>query len=517
MQEKRLHPPINITQDWLSARAEVSPDKTAIITIGLQGDRVLTYRELANTVDKSAFNLLDKEIKKGSRVALLLPNIPYLTMIPELMRVGAIVVPLNTRLTPDEIIWQVDNTECDVVISTLEYKDVAQKIAQSGKSVYLLIGHRPDLNLPSLFFPSTPEIELVSPNDIHLEDPVAIIHTSGTSGTPKGAILTYNNIYQSAMASAYRIGVMPDDRWLCVLPLFHVGGLSIILRSLLYGTAVELMPKFDIDAVNNALTHRPITLVSLVPTMLSRLLDARTEPWNPKLRLVLLGGGAPSPELVARCVEKGIPLATTYGLSEASSQVATATLEQVVQKPASVGKPLMFTQVRVVDENDDELPANEIGEIIVNSPTIMQGYYNNPQATAKALRDGWLYTGDMGYKDEDGDLFIVQRRSDLIVTGGENVYPVEVENVIRQHPDIKEVVVVGIHDEEWGQKVVGAVQLEDEKILTIEEIKQFARDHLAGYKIPREICFVTDFPQTSSGKIQRKEVIKVFSDDPTDS
>lgn len=510
-----MQPPINIMQDWLEARVQVSPNQIAIQTIGSQGDRSLTYRQLATAVDRLTPRLIHAGITQGNKVALLLPSIPYLTLIPALIRVGATLIPLNTRLTPDEILWQVENTAYDFVLTDLEHKAIARKIAQSRTKVYLLTGNRPDLNLPSLSSIEVFDIEPAIPRNIDLNDLLAIIHTSGTSGQPKGAVLTYNNIYQSAMASAYRIGVLPDDRWLCVLPLYHVGGLSIVLRSLLYGTAVDLFPYFDVRLINEKLTREPITLVSLVPTMLQRLLDARTEAWNPKLRLVLLGGAAPSPELVQRCVDEGIPIATTYGLSEASSQVATSTPELVIKKPASVGKPLMFTQVRVVGEQGDDMPVNEVGELIVKSPTVMQGYYNNPDATAKTIRDGWLYTGDMGYKDDDGDLFIVQRRSDLIVTGGENVYPVEVENVIRQHPEIKEVVVVGLENAEWGQQVAAAIQLEAGKDVTPDEIIRFAREHLAGYKIPREIRFVTEFPQTGSGKIQRKEVRKVFKDDPT--
>lgn len=500
-----MQPPINITQDWLEARAQVSPDKTAH---SFDGEGYITFNNLFQQTEIRANAIQSRTaIGKGTKVALLISNSSRaIYTLFTLIRLGVTIVPLNTRLNREEIKFQVKNVDCDYLLFEEKFEDKVANVALDASHILSIFEV---CRSYENFIP-------FSPTDTNLNDTFAIIHTSGTSGQPKGAVLTYNNIYQSAMASAYRIGVKPDDRWLCVLPLFHVGGLSIILRSLLYGTAVDLMQKFDVEAVNHALTHRPITLMSLVPTMLSRLLDARTEAWNPKLRLVLLGGGAPSPELVARCVDEGIPLATTYGLSEASSQVATATLEQVIQKPASVGKPLMFAQVRVIDDKGEELPPHDIGEIIVKSPTIMQGYYNNPEATAKSIRDGWLYTGDMGYKDEDGDLFIVQRRSDLIVTGGENVYPVEVENVIRQHPDIKEVVVIGLDDAEWGQRVASAVQLEEGKSVSSQTIIEFAREHLAGYKIPREIRFVTDFPQTGSGKIIRHEVRKVFDDDSSD-
>jgi o-succinylbenzoate---CoA ligase len=499
MREKRLYLPINFTQDWLEARAIATPNKPFLYRPLLSPQ---TFAQIHEIVSDMADSWHTDGIQSGDHVGLLMANsqLPVIFVLTAI-RMNVTLIPLNTRLTVDEIEFQLQQSNCQWLLPYASYDslNLLIKLKKKGHKMVELDGNMTIKKLSSK-------------NEVDLNNPFAIIHTSGTSGQPKGAVLTYNNIYQSAMASAYQIGVMPDDRWLCVLPLFHVGGLSIILRSLLYGTAVDLMPKLDVEAVNHVLTHRPITLVSLVPTMLSRLLDTRREAWNPKLRLVLLGGGAPSPELVARCVDEGIPLATTYGLSEASSQVATATLEQVVKKPASVGKPLMFTQVRVVDENGEDLQSNEIGELIVKSPTIMQGYYNNPEATAKAIRHGWLYTGDMGYKDEDGDLFIVQRRSDLIVSGGENVYPVEVENAIRQHPDIKDVVVVGLDDTEWGQRVASAIQLEEDATLSSDDIIQFTREYLAGYKIPREFRFVTEFPQTASGKIQRNAVRKVFND-----
>ncbi len=504
MLEKHLPQESNIMQDWLSARVNATPDKPFLYAT--DRERGMTFFQLQRQVEQMRAKWQAIGIKRGEHVGLLMINFPLtIVQIFTAMRVGVTLVPLNVRLTTDEIDFQLRQSDCAWL---LPYGD-AQVLAELRDK-----GHQ-IASLDTVKIPKKRQSFTI--HEINLENPFSIIHTSGTSGQPKGAVLTYNNIYQSAMASAYHMGVLPDDRWLCVLPLFHVGGLSIIMRSLLYGTAVEMMPKFDIDEVNRVLTERPITLVSLVPTMLHRLLEIRKQAWNPKLRLVLLGGAAPSPELVARCVEEGIPIATTYGLSEASSQVATSTPELVIKKPASVGKPLIFTQVRVVDEQDKDCVADEIGEVIVKSPTVMQGYYKNPSATDKALHEGWLHTGDMGYKDSDGDLYIVQRRSDLIVTGGENVYPTEVENAIRQHPDVKEVVVIGLDDVEWGQKVVAVVQLETGHDLSEEAIIAFSRGHLAGYKIPRIIRFVTEFPQTASGKIQRSEVRKVFANDPIDN
>ena len=346
---------------------------------------------------------------------------------------------------------------------------------------------------------------------LDLATPVAIIFTSGTSGQPKGVILTAGNLFYSAMASAYRIGVLPQDRWLCTLPLYHVGGLSILVRSCLYGTTVELHPRFSVDAVDEALTTRPNTLVSLVPTMLHRLLeDGDPGRWTASLRLVLLGGAAASPELVARCLTQGIPVATTYGLTEAASQVATALPAEVGLKPGSVGKPLLFTKICVVDATGQPVPAKTWGEIVVSGPTVMRGYDAEPAATAATLRDDGLHTGDIGTLDEDGDLWLVQRRSDLIVTGGENVYPAEVEAVLRQHPAVADVCVIGLADPVWGQQVAAAIEVRHGQAVDQAALIGFGRERLAAYKQPRQVVFVDALPRTASGKIERKQVVELF-------
>ena len=342
-------------------------------------------------------------------------------------------------------------------------------------------------------------------------------------------MLTLENHFWSAVASAFRLGVDPQDRWLLCMPLYHVGGMAIVLRSCLYGTAVVLHSRFEPAAVNEALEAQQITLVSLVPTMLHRLLEARGErPMPPTLRCILLGGAAAPPALLERCLALNLPVATTYGLTEAASQVATATPAEVRRKPGTVGKPLLFTEVRILDEDGRELPPGEIGEIAVRGPTVMQGYYpavsgqrsafsrqasavsgQPPVADAESWKleaDGWFHTGDLGYLDADGDLWVVQRRTDLIVTGGENVYPAEVERVLLAHPDVREACVVGVEDAEWGQRVAAAVVLREDAELTEEALVAFCRERLAGYKVPRILRFVDALPQTASGKAARAAV-----------
>ncbi|MFQ5342341.1 MAG: o-succinylbenzoate--CoA ligase, partial [Anaerolineae bacterium] len=352
-----------------------------------------------------------------------------------------------------------------------------------------------------------------------LDEVQSIVFTSGTTGRPKGAMLTYGNHMASATASAFRLGTLPGDRWLACMPLYHVGGLAIVLRCCLYGTTLVLHDGFDPASVSAALDTQAVTLISLVPTMLRRLLEARGKrPFPESLRCVLLGGAAAPATLVERSLAFGVPVATTYGLTEAASQVATASPDDVRRKAGSsamgaghfVGRPLMFSQVRIAGADGHDRPPGEIGEIEVRGPTVMAGYYHSPEATREAVRNGWLRTGDMGYLDVDGDLWVVQRRSDLIVTGGENVYPAEVERVIVEHPGVEAACVIGVEDEEWGQRVVAAVVTAEGATVTDAELLEFCRARLAGYKQPRAYRFLTSLPQTASGKVQRDAVANWF-------
>jgi o-succinylbenzoate---CoA ligase len=505
-------------QDWLGARARTTPHKLALVMTEGQW----TFARLQQTVSETAGMLRGLDVTAGTRVALLLNNgADYVILILAIMRCGGVVVPVNARLSAAEVAYQLENAEVELCLAAPEYHPLLREVVMwwqrrddrpqsmcfytTGAVAEAYREHIKPLPAPETYPPCADA-------EIDLDAPFGIIYTSGTSGKAKGAVLTNGNLFYSALTSAYHLGHHPDDKWLCVLPLYHVGGLSIILRACLYGITIDLRDRFDVGAINHALTREGVTLVSLVPTMLHRLLEARDRPWSARLRLVLLGGAAASAELTRRCRDEGIPLATTYGLSEAASQVATALPELALRKPGTVGRPLLFTQVRVVDEAGRDQPAGAYGEVLVSGLTVMRGYHKDPAATASALRDGWLHTGDIGYFDADGDLWLVQRRSDLIVSGGENLYPAEIEDVLRSHPAVVEAVVVGLDDPEWGQKAAAVVQLAAGHTLTEGELLAYSRERLAGYKQPRVIRFVDELPQTASGKIQRQAVLALFGD-----
>lgn len=468
--------------DWVGAQALAKPNAPALEWDGQH----YTYGQLDWAVAQRTAQLMLVGIAQGDRVALFLPtSFALVELILAVMRLGAIVVPLNRRLTGPELDFQLQNVACRVLVHDESLPSLQTPIKLIALN---------ELPIP-------PSVSPISSQPV-LENPCLIIHTSGTTGHPKGAVLTYGNLFYNAMASAAKMGTLPQDRWLCLLPLYHIGGLGILIRSILYGGSVVLQEKFDPQQVNHTLTTQPITLISLVPTMLYRLLQLPAAQW--KTRLILLGGAAASKEIITEGLERGLPIATTYGLTESASQVATALPEEVRAKVGTVGKPLLFTQLSILNEAGQSVSNGDYGEIVLRSPSVMWGYWGVSEPLSE------LHTGDIGYMDDDGDLWLVQRRNDLIVSGGENIYPSEIEAILTQHPTVQEACVVGLSHPEWGQQVAAAILLKPEINTTPQDISDFCRQHLARYKQPRLIRFVADFPRTPSGKIIRAKVTELL-------
>jgi O-succinylbenzoic acid--CoA ligase len=498
--------PYPVTTDWLLERVSSTPKAIALIDRTTKKTVMWQYDELDGLVWQLCRHLTSLGVLPEMNVAMLLPNsLAYVVHIYALIRIGAKLVPLNTRLTAGELQRQVAMAGCAALVCSSSMREKGLK-ASHGFCQIIEVPENPEefsallneMNTRSI----VPEIKAQP-----MEACQTIIFTSGTSGTPKGASLSYANHFWSATASAFRIGVNPSDRWLACMPLYHVGGLAILFRSCLYGTAVILHHGFDVGEVIDSLQSYRATLVSLVPTMLYRLLHEFHDNFiPPALRLVLLGGAAASISLLNSAELGGLPVALTYGLTEAASQVATALPDQVRQKPGSAGRPQIFTSIRILDQNGNPLPTGEIGEIAISGPTVMVGYYADEQATKMAMRNQMLLSGDMGYLDSDGDLWVLDRREDLIISGGENVYPAEVEAVLRAYPAIREVCVVGLPHPEWGQQVVAAIVADSPDVAIEADLVSYCRTHLAGYKQPRQFVFVDEIPQTGSGKIQRSVV-----------
>jgi O-succinylbenzoic acid--CoA ligase len=433
---------------WLSRAAALRPNHPALIDVD---GRATTYAELhAGALDAAAV-LQARGVGRGDRVALALPaGRPFLTALHAVLMLGATVVPIDLRLAAGE----------------QERRAAAAKLLVSEP------------------LRRTTEPDPVTVARFDQDAPATLVHTSGTTAEPKPVALTIGNWSWNALGSALALGLDPQDRWLCTLPLSHVGGLAIPIRSAIYGTTVVLHERFDTAAALTAIERDQVTLASLVPTTLERLLDAGLKAPNP-LRVALIGGGPLAPTLAAQAQEAGIPVAQTYGMTEACSQVSTS----LPGEPETAGRPLVGQQVRIGADD----------EILVKGPTVAPGV---------TAADGWLHTGDCGQLDAHGRLTITGRKSDTIVSGGENVAPAEVEAVLLAHPAVADAAVHGRPDARWGEAVVATVVLYDGAEAEAEELRAHVASQLARFKVPKEIGFAARLPRTASGKLLRRELTR---------
>ncbi len=431
---------------WLPRAAALRPDHPALIDA--DGNATTNADLHAQALDAAAV-LQSNGVEQRDRVALQLPPGPhFLAALHATLMLGAAVAPIDSRLAPRE-------------------QQVRAEGAKLTIDAPLRRRSEPDAQLPVRLDPQAP---------------ATIVHTSGTTAAPKPIALTVGNWLWNALGSALALGVDPRDRWLCTLPLSHVGGLSIPIRAAIYGTTVVLHERFDTIAVVDAIERDEITLISLVPTTLQRLLDHGLRAPN-TLRVALIGGGPLAPALATRAHEAGIPVAQTYGLTEACSQVATS----LPGEPETAGRPLVGQQVRIAPDD----------EILVAGPTVAPG---------AAGDDGWLRTGDRGTLDARGRLTITGRKADTIVTGGENVAPAEVEATLLEHPAVADAVVHGQPDPEWGEAVVATVVLHEGSETEAEELRAHVAAQLARFKVPKRIAFASGLPRTASGKLLRREL-----------
>jgi O-succinylbenzoic acid--CoA ligase len=472
---------------WLVERARRDPAGPALRA----GDETLSWADLAGRVELLAGRLAALGLTPGDRLAALMePSARLVEIVHAAQRSGVTLVLLNTRLAPREVATLLAHAEPALLLFDAAHAALLTEAGQPAPARRLEARHALDAVAAAV----PPPVAAVDPTAVQ-----TILYTSGTTGRPKGVMLTHGNHRANAAASRAHLGASPSDRWLCALPLHHVGGLSIVMRSVLDGTPLVLHERFDAAAGWTAVQRDRITLLSLVPTMLHRLLaHAGSAPPASVLRAVLVGGAALAPALHAHARACGLPVVPTYGLTEAASQVATADLDVPPGAAGSVGRPLPGTRLRIAAADPEGR-----GEVLVAGPTVMAGYFRDPGATATALVEGWLHTGDVGRLDATGGLQIFDRRTDLIISGGENVYPSEVEAVLHSHPAIAEAAVYGVADPEWGRRVQAAVVLRAGSALDEAALQRWCRERLAGYKIPRRFVRVAALPRTASGKLQR--------------
>ncbi|MBK5111204.1 MAG: o-succinylbenzoate--CoA ligase [Thermoleophilia bacterium] len=433
--------------NWLAQRSQSCPNRPALIC----GDEETTFAELENEAVHAARRLAAFGVRRGACVAMTMGGgRSQIVLIHALMKTGAELLPLSPRLSAAERSRVIES--CGVTVDL----DDTSRLTQTEADMPLLGEH-------------------------DMEDVHCRIMTSGSTGVAHSVPLTYGNHLFSAMGSAFNMGVDPSDRWLCALPLSHVSGLSIAMRSVIYGTTMVLQDEFDPERVKAAIDRDGVSVISLVSTMLLRLLDDGVDLSAP--RAILVGGGPVPQSALEEALDRGAPVIQTYGLTETCSQVTTLEVSEAKRKVGSVGRPLLTSHLRIHE-----------GEILVQGPTV----------SASALdADGWLHTGDLGRIDDDGFLYVEGRTDEMIITGGENVVPAEVEDVLVRHPEILEAAVVGRPDPEWQQAVTAVIVLSSGASIGEEDIRLHCAGSLASYKVPKRVEIVESLPRTASGKLHR--------------
>ena len=501
--------------NWLTRRAQLSPDKLALVDT-LNDDGRITYRQWNRRVNQTANLLRDRlSVGKGDRVAILASNcVEYLDLWFACGKIGAIVQLLNWRLTAHELAGLIADGSPSVLVHGPEFEALVAELRAAATDVgrYVALG-QPTAADDTAFseraqYPDSEPPEV----DLAWDDPWAICYTGGTTGFPKGAILSHRSITANSVNTVMSWGLTADDVAILQLPLFHTGGFNVFTAPLVHvgGTSI-VCGGFDLDQTFDLIRDHGVTLLVGVPTMY--LMMQQHPRWQEAdlSRLKIAGsGGASCPEsVIERFKERGVSLFTGYGLTEAGPNNFWLPREQRRLKPGAVGYPLFHVDVGIVDERGDECSAGEIGELLIRGPHVCAGYWNRPDETrATITADGWLHTGDVASRDEDGCFSIVGRQKDMIKTGGENVYPAEVESVLHAHPSVAEAALIGVPDAKWGEVGRAVVVVKPGATLTADELIAFCEGRLARFKIPRSVEFVDELPKTAAGKIDKKVLME---------
>lgn len=510
-----------ILTEMLSRAKRLFPEKKAIRC----GGQVLTYRAFADRINSLAHALKRMGIGRDDKVAVLLPNCHYYlevyfaTALP-----GAVTAPLNFRLSPREIAFILNDSGAKLLLADPLFSPAVSAVRREEGCSLPVIWTAPaetarlvgdvdyeeaierNAGLPALESPARPE------------DCAQLYYTSGTTGRPKGVMLSHKNVYLHALGTVAELNLTDRDVWVHAAPLFHLADAWATWAITLVGGTHVLVPEFNAKAVLEIFEREKATITNLIPTMLNLMVnhpDAVKHDYS-SLRALLSGGAPIAPEVVRKIVETfKCDYIQTYGMTETSPYLTLSLLKEHLKSlpkaeqlcfKAKTGREFIAVELRVVNDLGEEVAPDEkeVGEIIVRGDTVTKGYWKLPEETAKAIRNGWLYTGDMAVIDSEGYVTIVDRKKDMILTGGENVYSTEVENVLYLHPAILECMVIGVPDEKWGETVKGIVALKEGKEATAEEIIAFCKERIAHYKAPKSVDFVEALPRTGSGKIQKK-------------
>ena len=503
---------------WVTRRAFLSGDRVALI----DGDSRITYTEFDRRTDQLARALREFGVRQGDRVAALLVNsAAFLETMFATAKLGAVFVPINFRLAPPEVTFLLADSGADVFVWSGQLSPLARAALAEGVAVRarVVVGGQPadgEADFDHLLASGEPRALGIN---VAGSDLSCLMYTSGTTGRPKGAMLTHDNLLWHVInvLSTGR-GLRETDRTVTVAPMFHIGGLGVHTLPLLYvGGTTAILPAFDPENALATMARERVTVQFLVPAMWAALMAVPGfDTYDLSALELAVTAGAPCPLPVLEYFQgKGVPFQEGFGMTETAPGVSILDADHVKEKAGSIGRPVFHLETRIVDEKDRDVPTGQVGELVVRGPNVFAGYWGLPEATAEAFRGGWFHTGDMGRMDAEGFMTLVDRKKDMIITGGENVYPIEVEQVLYRHPAVREVAVVGVPHAKWGETPIAVVALKDGAQVTDDELIGYARERLAHFKCPTRVEYVPELPRNATGKVLKTTLRKEYGGQET--
>lgn len=492
--------------DWLTKRERYTPQKEAVIdsTNGLR----YTYSDLNKRANNLASFLQRKyEIKAGDRLAVVSKNsVPYLVLFFACAKLGVVMVPLNYRMPKAGLKELIADANPGLLVYSKEFKTTIHEINEELDQVSTL---SIDGDSESLAV----QMDVPHPKPLIYEacaeDIAMILYTSGTTGRSKGAMISWRQIHWNSLNTEISLELTGKDSSFVNTPFYHTGGWHVLLTPLIHhGGKLIFQPEFNAEDCNRFIEEEKITILFGIPTMLRMMMEQPNfeEADFSSIRFAICGGESCPIPVINRFKEKGVPIRQGYGLTEAGPNCYSLPAEDAIRKKGSVGFPNFHIGVKIVDDSNNEVEQGEVGELLMKGPHVFEGYWKNPEATEEALDDGWVHTGDLFRCDDDGYYFMVGRKKEMYISGGENVYPVQVEKVIYKHPAVAQAAVIGVPDEQWGETGCAYVVLKKGESLSEEELKTYCKEYLAGFQCPRHVIFKKELPVGDSNKIQKRDL-----------